>query len=85
MIDNLEWFGLGYVHWTGLRELAVKYVLVVRMIWISERPLRRRLELLDQITEPIQGIFFAYWWHRLRHLRKDIRNFHQQLAELTED
>jgi hypothetical protein len=82
LIDNVERYALSYVPIAGHRDRVLKYAITARMIWISGRSLPRKLELLEQLSEPIVGIYFAYLWQRTLRIVRDIRRFEQIVAQV---
>jgi hypothetical protein len=80
LIDNIETFALGYTGVGGLRSLATEYAITARFIWISERPLLRKVDLLKRMSDPIQTIFFAPF-HRRLNIGKHMAAFRRVVDE----
>jgi len=59
LVDHWQRFALGYLGALGVRNLIVEYVASARGVWLSDRPLDERRRLLEEMTEPIQTIFFT--------------------------
>jgi hypothetical protein len=66
LVDNAErWAGTYFSGW-GLRDLMLRYAADARGLVLSERDEAAKVNLLREITEPVQEIFFARtWWLRL--------------------
>ncbi|MFJ9343775.1 hypothetical protein ACIRP0_31510 [Streptomyces sp. NPDC101733] len=82
MIDHLETFALSWPS-ARLRNLAGRYVVASRMTVLSDREESTKIEILLDLTAPIQGIFFTRWWHRARHLHRYMTQLEGTLGRLT--
>ncbi|MGW7320129.1 hypothetical protein [Streptomyces sp. NPDC054865] len=82
MVDHMETFALSWPS-TKLRSLAARYVVTSRMTMLSDRDEMAKIELLLELTAPIQGIFFTRWWHRARHLHRYVPQLEGALGRLT--
>jgi len=83
LFDNIEFFAMTYPGALGLRELAMEYATTSRLVWISNRSLARKVELLQSLSAPIEVIFFGYWWKRV-HLLNLMSDFKDKVIEVQE-
>ncbi|MGW7336647.1 hypothetical protein [Streptomyces sp. NPDC054808] len=51
-----------------LREVALRFALTTRLVWISERAEDARIEALIELAGLAQGLYFSAWWRRPRRL-----------------
>ncbi|MFD7917154.1 hypothetical protein ACFV30_41875 [Streptomyces sp. NPDC059752] len=65
-----------------LIDLAVTYSGHARMLVLSEREETTKLDLLGELTLPIQRQFFGFWWARMRHFHADRRKFTETVERL---
>ncbi|MGW3628024.1 hypothetical protein [Streptomyces sp. NPDC000880] len=72
MIDHMETFGVSWPS-DNLRSLIANYVVHSRIVMLSEREEAAKVDLLLELAEPIQNIFFVYWWRRAPHMRSNQR------------
>jgi hypothetical protein len=82
MVDTVEQFALGYPG-QKLSDLVTRYVVVSRLVMISDRTDDEKVRLLQDLASPVQGIFFARWWWRIGHLADERERLHALLDQLT--
>ncbi|ARE79520.1 hypothetical protein B6R96_36335 (plasmid) [Streptomyces sp. Sge12] len=83
MNDHVATFAGGWPS-RHLIDLAVAYSSHARMLILSEREETTKLDLLGDLTLPVQRQFFGFWWTRLRHFHADHRKFTETVERLTE-
>ncbi|MEU3341997.1 hypothetical protein [Streptomyces sp. NPDC006668] len=81
MIDNVVTYA-GSWPVRRLIKLPITYAGHARMVVLSEREENTKLELLLQLTVPIQRQYFGWPWSRVRHLVADHRAFEATVARL---
>jgi hypothetical protein len=59
LMDNTEWFALGYLRAGGIRDLAADYAFAVRITFISEREAAEKFAVIEQLTTRAHVIFAA--------------------------
>ncbi|MCL7429801.1 hypothetical protein [Streptomyces sp. YS415] len=64
------------------KDFDVSYAANARMVALSEREEATKLELLVELTIPVQRQFFALWWTRMRYYMADQRAFTETIARL---
>jgi len=82
LVDHWQRFALGYLGARGARNLIVEYVASARGVWLSARPLDERVRLLEEMTEPIQTIFFARRWRVIREIPRAETRLRATLASV---
>lgn len=82
MNDHVATFAGGWPS-RDLIDLAVSYSGHARMLVLSDREETTKLELLTDLTLPVQRQFFGFWWARARHFHADRRRFAETVARLT--
>ncbi|WP_344458452.1 hypothetical protein, partial [Actinomadura kijaniata] len=82
MNDHVATFAGG---WPSQRliDFAVAYCGHARMLMLSEREEAAKLELLGDLTLPVQRQFFGFWWTRARHFHADHALFAETVTRLT--
>ena len=83
LADHWQRFALSYLGSLDLRELIVKYVASARGIWLSNRPLDQRVQMLKEMTEPVQTIFFARRWRVISSIPKETDRLRAMLAKFS--
>ncbi|TLQ46055.1 hypothetical protein [Streptomyces marianii] len=63
-----------------LKDVALRFALVSRLVWISERSESAKLAALLDLSGAAQGLFFAAWWRRPKRAK-----CMRQLVQLTDD
>lgn len=81
LIDNAETFVLGYPNRLGLHQLLNAYVVATRGAWLSDSPDDDRVRVVQELTEAVQGVFFANLLWRVRHLTRDLRRLQELLSQ----
>jgi hypothetical protein len=61
MVDQRATFSKSWLT-DRLRETVDTYVVVARLVMLSEREESTKLDLLLELTGPVQDMFFARWW-----------------------
>jgi hypothetical protein len=85
LIDHWRRFALGYLGAMGTRDLVVRYVASARGLWLSDRPLEERVRMLQELTEPVQTIYFAHRWRMATKLLKERDRLNELLDKLDHD
>jgi hypothetical protein len=85
LVDHWQRVALGYAGAMGIRDLVVRYIAVARGVWLSDRPLDKRVQTLREITEPVQTIFFARRWRVASHVPGEVARLRAMLDNLGAD
>lgn len=83
LIDETEHFALGYGPGLGIRELAAAFATHSRAVWVSERSLEKRLQLLHEMASHAQSIYFTAWW-RKRGMLQSVAALRQLIEDASE-
>ncbi|MFE1923431.1 hypothetical protein ACFW91_12775 [Streptomyces asoensis] len=67
-----------------LKDVALRFALVSRLVWISERSESAKLSVLLELSGSVQGLFFAAWWRRPKRA-KCMRHLVQIMDDLQAD
>lgn len=65
LADHWQRFALTYISMAGLRDLVAQYAGAVRGVWLSGRSLTERVQLVKDLTGPVQTLYFASRWRVL--------------------
>ncbi|MER6399341.1 hypothetical protein ABT263_25335 [Kitasatospora sp. NPDC001603] len=65
LIDGGE-FALTYSHRQRIQEQLSGFIVLVRAVWLCDRPETERLRLVRELTEPAYQVFFPSRLHPLR-------------------
>lgn len=84
LIDETETFSLSYGPALGIRELAFDFAAHARAVWLSERPLAKRLKVLEDMATYAQDIYFVPWW-RKRRMVEDMGSLRQLIDDVIEN
>jgi hypothetical protein len=82
LIDNVATYA-GSWPMRHLIEMPVTYAHHVRMVVLSEREEAAKLELLLELTVPVQRQYFGWLWSRVRHIVADNREFAAAIARIS--
>jgi hypothetical protein len=82
LIDNVATYA-GSWPMRQLIEMPVTYAHHVRMVVLSEREEASKLELLLELTVPVQRQYFGWFWSRARHIVADNREFAATIARIS--
>lgn len=84
LIDDGISGAMTYPGWLG--RLGTDFAACCRLVWLSERPLPRKIELLNDLAEHAQGLFAtAIWrhpWMKPKH-RADLQRAINEAVENT--
>ncbi|MFE4174226.1 hypothetical protein ACFRR7_19615 [Streptomyces sp. NPDC056909] len=82
LIDHVETYAAGWPL-GELRTMVAHYAVASKVVMISERPEETKVELLAELVEPVQGIYFTYVWHRARRYRRNRNRLRAVLARVN--
>ncbi|MFJ8199082.1 hypothetical protein [Streptomyces sp. NPDC096152] len=82
LIDNVATYATSWPM-RHLIEMPITYAGHARMVVLSEREEATKLELLLELTVPVQRQYFGWLGSRARHIAADNRAFAQTIARLT--
>jgi hypothetical protein len=82
LVDHWQRFALGYLGSLGTRDLIIQYVASARGVWLSDRPLDERVRLLEEMTGPIQTIYFARRWRVIGAIPREKERLRKTYASL---
>lgn len=82
LVDNVATYA-GSWPMRHLIEMPITYAHHVRMVVLSEREEATKLELLLELTVPVQRQYFGWPWSRARHIVADNRAFAATIARIS--
>jgi hypothetical protein len=82
LIDNVVTYA-GSWPLRPLIEMPITYASHARLVVLSEREEATKLELLLELTVPVQRQYFGWPWSRASHIVADRRAFAETLARIT--
>jgi hypothetical protein len=82
LIDNCATYAGSWAS-QRLIQFAIEYAGHARLVFLSEREEATKLELLLELTVPVQRQFFGWLWTRVRHAVADHRSFAETLVRIS--